>query len=112
MIASTPLVDVVFDAGRISARRVGPGPPYDPLVRAIEAIRDPREVIAAFDHWRITGETPGFIAGVDVASLYFEPDSVIAEVSPSTEDFEERIGYAAFEPILRSWQAAWDGRFA
>ncbi|WP_375402674.1 hypothetical protein [uncultured Sphingomonas sp.] len=76
----------------------------------IEAIGDPGEVILAFGRQRSTGDTLGFIAGVDVASLYFESDCVVAEISLSKEDFEERISYDAFKPILRSWQRAWASR--
>lgn len=106
----TPIIRIELEDGRLRARRAGPAPPYDPFVRVIEAIRDPGVVVAAFDRWLTTHEAPGFIAGENVASLYFESYGVIAEISLSKEDFEERVGYDAFEPILRSWQRAWAER--
>lgn len=92
------------------ARRDGPAPPYDPMVNAIEAIRDPGALVDAFDRWRQSGDTPGFVDGSDVASIYFNPDGVVAEISLSSDDYEEVFDYDAFEPILRSWQRVWNSR--
>lgn len=107
-VAST--IQVVVEEGRVRARRDGAAPPYDPMVNAIEAIGDPGPLVEAFDRWRQSGETPGFVDGSDVASIYFNPDGVVAEISLSSDDHEELMEFDAFEPVLRSWQRAWSAR--
>lgn len=107
---SSPEIRIFFEDGILRAVRDGSVSLYNPMVRAIEAIRDPAVVAEAFHQLKTTGKVPGFVAGVDVASIYLEADAVVAEISLSSEDFEERISHDAFEPILSLWQQVWNAR--